>query len=97
MIPESPAGKTGMLFTGDHVVAIGDVQLDTSDQNRAVQAIKDQGFTIKFTVRSLCKVFQVSFFAYIGTSTVHQLYYTFFYGEIQPTNRKKVKKKSSSL
>ena len=59
VIPDSPAGQTGMLFTGDHVVAIGDTQLDSSDQSRAVQAIKDQGFTIKFTVRSLCKVFQV--------------------------------------
>ena len=25
VIPDSPAGQTGMLFTGDHVVAIGNM------------------------------------------------------------------------
>ncbi len=32
VLPESPAGKTGKLFTGDRLVEVGGVQLTTADQ-----------------------------------------------------------------
>lgn len=53
VLPESPAGKTKQLFTGDQIVEINDIRLETSDQQVAVQAIKSAGDSIKFVVRSL--------------------------------------------
>jgi len=32
VLPESPAGVTGQLFTGDRIVAVGGVELISSDQ-----------------------------------------------------------------
>lgn len=53
VIPDSPAGQTGELNKGDHLVEVGNIQLLTSDQQIAVQAIKNAGNPIVLKVRSL--------------------------------------------
>jgi InaD-like protein len=53
VIPTSPAGLTGQLFTGDRVVEVGNVPLLSSDQGVAVDSIKNSGNPIKFVVQSL--------------------------------------------
>ena len=53
VIPDSPAGQTGQLNRGDHLVEVGNIQLLTSDQQIAVQAIKNAGNPIVLKVRSL--------------------------------------------
>ena len=53
VIADSPAGRTNQLFTGDHLLQVDDVQLNTSDQLLAVQAIKNAGNPIKMKIRSL--------------------------------------------
>ena len=35
VLPDSPAGKTGKLFTGDRLVEVGGVQLTNADQVRS--------------------------------------------------------------
>ena len=53
VIPDSPAGQTGELNRGDHLVEVGNIKLLTSDQQIAVQAIKNAGNPIILKVRSL--------------------------------------------
>ena len=53
VIPDSPAGQTGELNRGDHLVEVGNIKLLTSDQQIAVQAIKNAGNPIVLKVRSL--------------------------------------------
>lgn len=53
VIPDSPAGKCGQLFTGDRILEIGDVALTSSDQSVAVKAIKSAGDPIRFLVQGL--------------------------------------------
>ena len=64
VVPDSPAGRSGQLFVGDHIVEVDNTKLtSSSDQGMASQAIKNQemasqaiknaGNTIKFKVRSL--------------------------------------------
>ena len=64
VIPDSPAGQTGELNRGDHVVEVGNIKLFTSDQQIAVQAIKNAGNPIVLKVRSLnqevCSCFNTS-------------------------------------
>ena len=55
VIPDSPAGRTGQLFTGDHLVQVDETKLTSSDQQIAVQAIKNAGNPINFKIRSLMK------------------------------------------
>ena len=58
VIADSPAGRTGQLFTGDHLVQVDDIKLTTSDQHFAVQAIKNAGNPVRLKIRSLMqKVF----------------------------------------
>ena len=59
VIPDSPAGRTGQLFTGDHVAQVDGTKLISSDQQVAVQAIKSAGNPVKFVVRSLLQQQQV--------------------------------------
>ena len=53
VIPDSPAGHTGQLCTGDRIVQIGNQRIESSDQEVAVNAIKNAGNTIQFVVQSL--------------------------------------------
>lgn len=53
VIPESPAGRTNQLFTGDHLLQVDDIKLSTSDQLFAVQAIKNAGDPVRMKIRSL--------------------------------------------
>lgn len=53
MISDSPAGRTGQLFTGDHLIQVDETKLTSSDQEIAVQAIKNAGNPVKFKIRSL--------------------------------------------
>ena len=63
VIPDSPAGRTGQLFTGDHLVQVDDIKLITSEQHVAVQAIKNAGNPVRLKIRSLMhQVFFLPFF-----------------------------------
>ena len=53
VIPNSPAGHTGQLFTGDRIIQIGGQKIQSSDQEVAVNAIKNAGNSIQFVVQSL--------------------------------------------
>ena len=53
VITDSPAGRTGQLFTGDHLLEVDETKLTSSDQQFAVQAIKNAGNPVKFKIRSL--------------------------------------------
>ena len=53
VIPDSPAYRTGQLCTGDRIVQIGNQRIESSDQEVAVNAIKNAGNTIQFVVQSL--------------------------------------------
>ena len=53
VIANSPAGRTGQLFTGDHVVQVDDTKLTCSDQQLAAQAIQNAGNPVKFKIRSI--------------------------------------------
>ena len=53
VIPDSPAGRTGLLFTGDHLIQVDDIKLTTSDQQVAVEAIKNSGNPVRLKIRSL--------------------------------------------
>lgn len=53
VIPDSPAGRAGGLFTGDRVLQVAGVALTSSEQNVAVEAIKNSQNPIQFVVQSL--------------------------------------------
>lgn len=53
VLPDSPAGRAGGLFTGDRVLEISGVPLQSSDHTVAVGAIKAAGDTVEFLVQSL--------------------------------------------
>lgn len=53
VLPDSPAGRTGKLFTGDRLLEISGVPLNTSDHTVAVNAIKEAGDPVRFVVQSL--------------------------------------------
>ena len=53
VIADSPAGRTSQLFTGDRLLQVDDVRLNTSDQLLAVQAIRNAGNPVKMKIRSL--------------------------------------------
>ena len=52
-MPDSPAYRTGQLFTGDRIVQIGNQSTESCDLKVAVNAIKNAGNTIQFVVQSL--------------------------------------------
>ena len=53
VIPESPAGNSGGLFTGDRILEVAGVELTSSEQSIAVEAIKKSPNPIQFVVQSL--------------------------------------------
>ena len=53
VLPDSPAGRTGNLFTGDRILEISGVKLVSSDHTAAVSAIKNAGDPVRFVVQSL--------------------------------------------
>ena len=53
VLPDSPAGQTRQLFTGDRLIEISGVQLRSSDHNVAVNAIKNATDPVRFVVQSL--------------------------------------------
>ena len=53
VIADSPAGRTNQLFTGDRLLQVDDVRLNTSDQLLAVQAIRNAGNPVKIKIRCL--------------------------------------------
>ena len=53
VLPDSPAGRTGQLFTGDRLLEISGVPLVSSDHTVAVRAIKEAGDPVRFVVQSL--------------------------------------------
>ena len=54
VIPDSPAGRSGQLFVGDHIVQVDNTELNCSlDQQMAFQTIKNARNPVKFKVRSL--------------------------------------------
>ena len=53
VIADSPAGRTGKIFTGDHLVQVGETKLTSSDQQVAVEAIKNAGNPVELKIKSL--------------------------------------------
>ena len=53
VLPNSPAGQTGQIFTGDRILEISGVRLTSSDHTVAVQAIKAAPNPVRFVVQSL--------------------------------------------
>ena len=53
VLPNSPAYRTGQLFTGDKIVKIGNQSTVSCDLNIAINAIENAGNTIQFVVQSL--------------------------------------------
>lgn len=53
VLPDSPAGRTGQLFTGDRLLEISGVRLTSSDHTVAVQAIRAAPDPVRFVVQSL--------------------------------------------
>ena len=45
--------RSGQLSTGDRIVQVGDTDIQTSDQDKAVQAIASAGNPIRLVVQSL--------------------------------------------
>ena len=63
VLPNSPAYRTGQLFTGDKIVKIGNQSTVSCDLNIAINAIENAGNTIQFVVQSLqtAKVGQINY------------------------------------
>ncbi|XP_065205069.1 multiple PDZ domain protein-like isoform X4 [Planococcus citri] len=53
VIPESPAGKSGELKTGDRIIEVNGVDLHAATHETAVQTIKSSGSPVIFVVQSL--------------------------------------------
>ncbi|XP_059469867.1 inaD-like protein isoform X2 [Neocloeon triangulifer] len=53
VLPNSPAGKTGELKTGDRILEVDDVNLRTASHERAVEVIRAAGNPVRFLVQSL--------------------------------------------
>ena len=53
VLPDSPAGRTRQLFTGDRLIEISGVQLLSSDHTVAVNAIRNATDPVRFVVQSL--------------------------------------------
>ena len=53
VIPDSPAGHSAGLFTGDRILEVAGVKLTSSEQKVAVEAIKNSPNPIQFVVQSL--------------------------------------------
>ncbi|XP_039538056.1 inaD-like protein isoform X1 [Pimephales promelas] len=54
VLPESPAGRTGALKTGDKILQVSGVDLQNASHEEAVQAIKAASTPVVFVVQSLC-------------------------------------------
>ncbi|CAM4656980.1 unnamed protein product [Leuciscus chuanchicus] len=54
VLPESPAGRTGALKTGDKILQVSGVDLQNASHEEAVQAIKAASAPVVFVVQSLC-------------------------------------------
>ena len=70
ILSDSPAGRTGQLFTGDHLVQVDDIKLTTSDQHVAVQAIKNAGNPVRLKLRSLMQQVFLLFFFFLVTRKI---------------------------
>nr|XP_040570230.1 multiple PDZ domain protein-like isoform X3 [Lepeophtheirus salmonis] len=53
VLPESPAGRTQQLYTGDKVVQVGSIRITSADHDAAVKAIKSAGNPVIIVVQSL--------------------------------------------
>ncbi|XP_036802344.1 inaD-like protein [Oncorhynchus mykiss] len=53
VLPESPAGRTRSLKTGDKIVQVSGVDLQNASHEEAVQVIKTAPSPVVFTVQSL--------------------------------------------
>ncbi|KAL4713759.1 hypothetical protein ACJJTC_004290, partial [Scirpophaga incertulas] len=53
VVPESPAGNSGKLQTGDRILEVDGVCVRSAPHERAVQLIKAAGDTVTLTVQSL--------------------------------------------
>uniref|UniRef100_W5MUW8 PATJ crumbs cell polarity complex component n=1 Tax=Lepisosteus oculatus TaxID=7918 RepID=W5MUW8_LEPOC len=53
VLEESPAGRTKALKTGDKILEVSGMDLQNASHNEAVQAIKNAGNPVIFTVQSL--------------------------------------------
>ncbi|XP_051549154.1 inaD-like protein [Myxocyprinus asiaticus] len=53
VLPESPAGRTGALKTGDKILQVSGVDLQNANHEEAVQAIKTAPTPVVFIVQSL--------------------------------------------
>ncbi|XP_065340777.1 multiple PDZ domain protein-like isoform X6 [Cloeon dipterum] len=53
VLPNSPAGRTGELKTGDRILEVDDVNLRTASHERAVEVIRAAGNPVRFLVQSL--------------------------------------------
>ncbi|XP_067252158.1 inaD-like protein isoform X1 [Chanodichthys erythropterus] len=54
VLPDSPAGRTGALKTGDKILQVSGVDLQNASHEEAVQAIKAAPSPVVFIVQSLC-------------------------------------------
>ncbi|XP_035710408.1 multiple PDZ domain protein isoform X3 [Folsomia candida] len=53
VLPNSPAGRTGQLKTGDRILAVDDVDLRSASHEKAVDVIRAAGNPVRFLVQSL--------------------------------------------
>ncbi|KAF4524174.1 hypothetical protein B566_EDAN010630 [Ephemera danica] len=53
VLPQSPAGRTGELKTGDRILEVDNINLRTASHERAVEVIRAAGNPVRFLVQSL--------------------------------------------
>ena len=67
VMPDSPAGRTGQLFTGDHLLQVNETKLTSSDQDLAAQAIQNAGNPVKLKIRSLIMQVNIPILYYLSS------------------------------
>ena len=53
VLDNSPAGESGLLFTGDRILEVDGHDLRSASHDKAVEVIRQSGQTVSFTVQSL--------------------------------------------
>uniref|UniRef100_A0A8C1QWT6 PATJ crumbs cell polarity complex component n=1 Tax=Cyprinus carpio TaxID=7962 RepID=A0A8C1QWT6_CYPCA len=66
VLPDSPAGRTGALKTGDKILQVSGVDLHNASHEEAVQAIKAAPSPVVFIVQSLSSTPRVNLLSTVG-------------------------------